>query len=321
MDVLVALIALTAWGTDDLIQLAEEGDLAAIKQAISTGADIVKTGPAGILPLHAAARHGKSEVVQFLLEAGTPIDARDEDGWTPLLFATSEGHLEVFKILQAEGADLNAVDNNGFTALLMAASNENLDMMRYLLDVEEVDLSARDNEDRTAYDLVHYSGNKTLRELVRTKVGPGRAEPEAGVFSALVDGKPLDLSAYRGKVVLLDFWATWCKPCHAAIPTLRKLHKKSEKSPFVLIGISVDVTPAKVVEFVDKKKMGWAHYMDPRGKLSSQEYKIRSYPSYILIDHEGKIIFRDSGWSRRVGDELHTRTIQAIKQARKAQAK
>jgi len=319
MMVLIALIALQPWSQDDLIQLAEEGDLAAIKAAISAGADIGKSGPSGILPLHAAARHGKLAVIQFLVAAGTPVDARDADGWTPLLFAASEGHLEALKHLQAAGADFNAFDHNGATALLLAASNEDLETVRYLLQVEGIDLLARDSEDRTAYDLVHYSGNKTLRELVRTKVQPGRSEADACVFSALADGKPLDLSAYRGKVVLLDFWATWCKPCHAAIPTLRKLHKKSEKSPFVLIGISVDVTPATVKEFVGKKKMEWPQYMDPRGKLSLEKHKIRSYPSYILFDHEGKIIFHDSGWSRAIGDVLHTRVNQAIKQAKQAQ--
>src|SRR5262249_29962734 len=88
---------------------------------------------------------------------------------------------------------------------------------------------------------------------------PRRArENYAPPFSVVtLDHEFLDLNALKGKVVLLDFWGTWCPPCVTAVPTLRSLQKHHAKDPFVIVSVSSDSDEAIVRAFVDKNQMAW----------------------------------------------------------------
>jgi thiol-disulfide isomerase/thioredoxin/Flp pilus assembly protein TadD len=113
-------------------------------------------------------------------------------------------------------------------------------------------------------------------------------------------GEQLSLDDLQGKVVLLDFWGTWCGPCVESVPELRQLHKKYAKDPsFVLIGISSDRDDAVWREFTEKNKMVWPQYRDKDGRIL-RAFQISSFPTYIIIDHEGIIRHRSVGvsWSR-----------------------
>lgn len=101
-------------------------------------------------------------------------------------------------------------------------------------------------------------------------------------------GEELSLEKYRGQVVLLDFWATWCGPCIAEIPNVKRTYEKYKDQKFQIIGISLDrsITPLK--EYIEKEELGWVHYWDNSGKVSNM-YKVRGIPSTFLIDGEGTI--------------------------------
>lgn len=108
-------------------------------------------------------------------------------------------------------------------------------------------------------------------------------------------GKPLSISNYKGKVVLLDFWATWCGPCVAELPNVLKTYEKHHADGFNIIGISLDKEREKLDSFIKEKNMTWPQYFDGQGwenKLATT-YGIRSIPATYLLDGNGKIIGKD----------------------------
>jgi len=110
-----------------------------------------------------------------------------------------------------------------------------------------------------------------------------------------VEGKPLSIAAYKGKVVLVDFWATWCGPCVAELPNVMKAYEKHHSKGFEIIGISLDSDKAKLDKFTKDKKMTWQQFFDGQGwsnKLSSK-YGVNSIPATYLLDGEGKIIAKN----------------------------
>jgi TonB family protein len=125
---------------------------------------------------------------------------------------------------------------------------------------------------------------------------PRRArENFAPPFSVVtLDREFLDLSALKGKVVLLDFWGTWCPPCVAAVSSLRSLQKHHDKDPFVILSVSSDSDEAVVRAFIDKNQMAWPQYWD-RDRKVQQAFDVRAFPTYVVIDDEGVVKFRTTG--------------------------
>jgi thiol-disulfide isomerase/thioredoxin len=125
-----------------------------------------------------------------------------------------------------------------------------------------------------------------------------------------LDGNPLSIANYKGKVLLLDFWATWCGPCRAELPNVLKIHQKHHANGFEIIGISLDQDRAKLLEFAKQQKMTWPQYFDGLGwgnKLAGK-YGIMSIPQTFLLDAQGKIIARDLR-----GEELENAVAKALK--------
>ena len=110
-----------------------------------------------------------------------------------------------------------------------------------------------------------------------------------------VTGKPLSIANYKGKVVLIDFWATWCGPCVAELPNVLKAYEKYHPQGFEIIGISLDKDKDKLEKFTKEKIMPWQQYFDGQvwqNKLSTK-YGVNSIPATYLLDGEGKIIGKD----------------------------
>ena len=128
---------------------------------------------------------------------------------------------------------------------------------------------------------------------------PRRArEPFAPDFSVTTEeGEYISLDDLKGKVVLLDFWGTWCPPCVASVPSLRELNKKYSKTEtFVMVGISSDGDEDKWRDFIGKEKMVWPQFLD-RQHAVQRAFRVNAFPTYIVLDHEGIIRFRTTGLS------------------------
>ena len=109
-----------------------------------------------------------------------------------------------------------------------------------------------------------------------------------------LQGKAWHLQELRGKVVLVNFWATWCPPCRESVGELKALTKKYPADKVVLISISVDENDAAWRKFVTDKKMVWLQYRDADGKMQ-RAYGVHSFPTYMVIDGDGALRQRLSG--------------------------
>ncbi len=125
-----------------------------------------------------------------------------------------------------------------------------------------------------------------------------------------LEGKALSIANYKGKIVLLDFWATWCGPCVAELPNVLATYGKHHSAGFEIIGISLDQDREKLNSFLAKNKMTWQQYFDGKGwenKLAST-YGIQAIPATFLLDKTGKIIGKDLR-----GDDLEPAVARALK--------
>jgi thiol-disulfide isomerase/thioredoxin len=124
-----------------------------------------------------------------------------------------------------------------------------------------------------------------------------------------VSDKPLSIAGYKGKVVLVDFWATWCGPCVMELPNVLETYKKHHGKGFEIIGISLDKDKEKLTNFTKAKEMSWQQFFDGKAwenKLAVK-YGIHSIPMTYLLDKEGKII----GKGLR-GDDLEAAVEKAL---------
>ena len=136
------------------------------------------------------------------------------------------------------------------------------------------------------------------------------------------EGEHVALEDLKGKVVLLDFWGTWCPPCVESVPELRGLHKKYSKEPsFVLIGISSDSDDEVWREFTAKNKMIWPQYRDKDRRIQ-RTFGVRAFPTYVLIDHQGIVRFQSVGlsWTRAASlDEAIRKQVKIVAKSTEAQ--
>lgn len=180
----------------------------------------------------------------------------------------------------------------------------------------------RDPEGKAALQAFVDSGVKTpdAESAKRMIENPRRArEPFAPDFAiASVDGEYISLKALQGKVVLLDFWGTWCGPCVAATPMLVEISKARARDPrFTMIGISSDsaADAGKLRDFVLANKMTWPEIHDTGRRVISL-YQVHDYPTYIVVDADGVERVRLQGYSssqtRGELDDAITKALKAI---------
>ena len=114
-----------------------------------------------------------------------------------------------------------------------------------------------------------------------------------------VDGREVDISKMTGKVVLIEFWATWCGPCIAALPKILKTYEKHHEKGFEVIGISVDEEKdkEKLVNFTKKRNMPWPQYFDGKGLANNDiyiRYGVKGVPTLFLVNKKGMVVNTDA---------------------------
>jgi peroxiredoxin/Flp pilus assembly protein TadD len=146
-------------------------------------------------------------------------------------------------------------------------------------------------------------------ELARAELAPDFIAPTP-------DGKTLELNSFLGKVVLLDFWATWCGPCQRSLPEVRKLSHQFAANQFTVVSVSIDEDEGAWHRFVAKENMDWPQCKDEKVKIYESMRLVEPgqavIPSYVLVSPDGAILKKFigtedmSGLEKRIQEALKT---------------
>ncbi|MBS0203096.1 MAG: TlpA family protein disulfide reductase [Planctomycetes bacterium] len=198
-------------------------------------------------------------------------------------------------------------------------SRETVGVVSMLGDVlidKEMNEEAAGLYDRLA-KLVMHSEVANAELLVTRFEGIARRLRLPGNFMSLegktLDGKEFDWTAYRGKVVLVDFWATWCGPCIGELPNVKENYKKYHDKGFDIVAISLDRSRDPLEKFVEKEELPWTQLYEPEIQAGkgwnhplAQHYGINSIPAAILVDKDGNVV------SMKARGEVLTKLLEKL---------
>jgi len=154
---------------------------------------------------------------------------------------------------------------------------------------------------------------RALRFIARPELARARMAPAFSITT--LDGSRISMDDLQGKVVLLDFWATWCGPCREALPHMREIAKKFQGQPLVILSVSLDSDEQKWKEFIEKNEMTWPQYRDGgfTGSIAKL-FGVTAIPHTFTIDADG--VLQDE----HIGDaSIEGKLKKLVAQAREPQ--
>ncbi len=161
-----------------------------------------------------------------------------------------------------------------------------------------------------------FNTKRTMEQMAQRMVAG--AEPFKAIENLTIEGKANDdkaisLADYKGKVVLVDFWGTWCGPCVASLPELSGLHEKYQDKGFEILGVAADDADT-LKGFLEKKPLAWRHVVDEESEIAAK-YSIEAFPTTLLIDKQGKHVatnLHGETLAKAVELLLEDKTIESI---------
>jgi len=135
----------------------------------------------------------------------------------------------------------------------------------------------------------------------------------AGVHSATTRAEAFNLDAYRGKVVVLDFWASWCVPCKRSFPWLNEMQTRYGEEGLVIIGVNVDKDLDEAKAFLEEYPAQFKIHYDPDGKLA-EAFSVRGMPSSFVIGRDGQLAAQHLGFKVKKQAEYEATLVAALQQ-------
>jgi len=156
-----------------------------------------------------------------------------------------------------------------------------------------------------------------LGDDVPAPIGRGAQAPDFAL--PLLDGaREIRLSEYRGQAVLVNFWATWCKPCEEEMPAMERLYRRLHPRGFEMLAVSVDEDPDAVRGFREKMGITFPLLLDPSQRVS-RAYQTMGFPESLLLDPEGRVVERYVG-PRQWDHPAYVERIEGLLLANEARA-
>lgn len=218
------------------------------------------------------------------------------------------------KIQQGQTTEAGLADElKAFDALLAAHSSQKTDAVAqvllmkaalYLQIIQDMDRATALFEQLTK----DFPGTRPAHEAAQMLVGMESQREQMKIQAALrigatfpdfdvkdLTGAPLSVALFKGKVVLIDFWATWCGPCITELPAVLAAYSRYKDKGFEIIGISLDRDEATLKRFITDRKMTWPQYFDGQEWQSplAAKYGVNAIPATYLLDGEGRIVAKN----------------------------
>jgi len=132
------------------------------------------------------------------------------------------------------------------------------------------------------------------QQALTDKLSSGQLFPNISM-QPLDGGEPVMFDQYRGKLIVLNVWATWCEPCRREMPNLQQLSDSLDIERFVVLGLAQDDDNHLVREYLLDKKIGFTSYIDPDGEIAVDELGVPIFPYTLIIAPDGRFVQRISG--------------------------
>ncbi len=139
-------------------------------------------------------------------------------------------------------------------------------------------------------------------------ISPGGPAPDFTLRRG--DGQNLRLTEQRGRVVMVNFWATWCAPCRQEMPHLERLHQKYRATGFVLLGVSIDDDPKAAIALAERLGVSFPILLD-QDKQVSRRYDLRTMPSTVLVDRDGQVRHVHRGYREGL-EAIYDQQVRAL---------
>lgn len=156
--------------------------------------------------------------------------------------------------------------------------------------------------------------------LVMSVMANAADYPKAPEFQLPTQNGNIDLSALQGKVIYVDFWASWCRPCKNSFPWMIAMKQRFQDKPFEIIAINLDNDKALADEFLASQAINFPVGFDPEARIA-ESYGVEGMPSSFLIDPQGKLRTRYTGFWNKSKNEKEQSIDDLLKQYKSAPTK
>jgi thiol-disulfide isomerase/thioredoxin len=181
----------------------------------------------------------------------------------------------------------------------------------YLLSLYPTDTDSKFFESQIENALLRFPASSDLKNLqtqyqtkkeIRYSLKKGSLIPDLAYANA--EGKIIDIKDYRGKYVLIDFWASWCGPCRKSIPAIKELYETHKEKGFDVLSVSIDTNREAWLKAVHEENMPWTQVLSPDKDKTLKEFMIIGVPTLFLVDKEGKIVEKFTGFSQDLKNKV-----------------